>query len=237
MGAADQQRYRPGRVAGGGQQRQRPVAHHVQRFAERRQTGILGGLHGDLAPVQAGQLDVAAHKAAQLRAGLGQLGTFGGGHQQVGAGQLGQSADVVLVEVRQDSGIHVGRGVAERGELRGQSVMLADVEPGEPVVQVAGEAAGEVMVIGDRGAVLPGVEQDQPAGVLDDVDVDRPWRGPLPGCQQPPVHRLTAAVGVFGPDLHGPGADHRHRLHRSRLRPRGQNVHGLRLPLGWPSAQ
>ena len=46
-----------------------------------------------------------------------------------------------------------------------------------------GEAAGEIPVIGDRGAVLSGVEQDEPLSVLDDVGGDRP-RG---------VHRRDAS--------------------------------------------
>jgi hypothetical protein len=69
----------------------------------------------------------------------------------------------------------------------------ADVEAGEPVVQVAGETAGEVGVVGDRGPVLPGVEQDQPVGVLDDVDVDRPWWSPPAGGQQPARYTVVPA--------------------------------------------
>jgi hypothetical protein len=158
-------------VAGGGQQHQRAVAHHIQRLGERRQGGIIGGLRANLVPFQSGQLNVAAQEAAQLRAGLGLFGPFGGRDQQVGAGQLGQPADVVLVQVRQDRCADIGGGISEGGELGGEGVLLADVEAGEPVIQVAGETAGEVGAVGDRGAVLPGVEQDQPLGVLDDVDV------------------------------------------------------------------
>jgi hypothetical protein len=42
---------------------------------------------------------------------------------------------VVLVQVRQDSGVDIGRGVPERGELGGEGVLLADVEAGEPAIQ------------------------------------------------------------------------------------------------------
>jgi hypothetical protein len=102
-----------------------------------RQGGIIGGLQADLVPFQSGQLDVAAQEAAQLRAGLSQLGPFGGRYQQVGAGQLGQPADMVLVQVRQDRCADSGGGISEGGELGGEGVGLADVEPGEPVIQVA----------------------------------------------------------------------------------------------------
>jgi hypothetical protein len=51
---------------------------------------------------------------------------------------------VILVQVGQDRCVHVGRCVAERGELRGEGVLLLDVEPGQPVVEVAREPAGEV---------------------------------------------------------------------------------------------
>jgi hypothetical protein len=50
------------------------------------------------------------------------------------------------------------------------------VEPGQAVVDDSGESTGKVQVVGDRGAVLSGVEDNQPFGVLDDIDVDRPWR-------------------------------------------------------------
>ena len=92
---------------------------------------------------------MAAQEAAQLRGGLSQLGPFGGRDQQLGAGQFPQPADVVLVQVGHDRGVHVGRGVPERGELGGEGVVLADVEAGEPVVHVTGQAAGEVGVVGD----------------------------------------------------------------------------------------
>jgi hypothetical protein len=62
---------------------------------------------------------------------------------------------VLFVQVGHDRGVHVGGGVPERGELGGKGVMLADVEAGEPVIQVAGDTAGEVGAVGDRGLILP----------------------------------------------------------------------------------
>ena len=87
---------------------------------------------------------MVTQEAAQLRGGLGQLGPFGGRHQQLGTGQLGHPADVVLVQVRQDSGVDIGRGVYPSVASYGEGVLLADVEAGEPAIQVAGETAGEV---------------------------------------------------------------------------------------------
>ena len=92
---------------------------------------------------------MAAQEAAQLRTGLGQFGPFGRRHQQLGTGQFPQPADVVLVQVGHDRGVHVGRGVPERGELGGEGVVLDDVEAGEPVIHEAGDTAGEIGNIGD----------------------------------------------------------------------------------------
>ena len=100
--------------------------------------------------------------------------------EQIRVAQHGDPADVVLVQVGDDGGVDVGGGVAEGRQLGVERLVLADVEPGEPVVDDAGEPAGEVRGVGDRGAVLPGVEQQQPVGVFDHVYVDRPWRQPPP---------------------------------------------------------
>jgi hypothetical protein len=88
---------------------------------------------------------------------------------------------------------------------------LADVEPGQAVVDVSRDPAGQVRGVGDRGAVLPGVEQDERVGVLDDVGADRPRRRPVAGGEQPPVQRLPGAEGMLGVDLDGSGADDRRR--------------------------
>src|SRR5215468_10739788 len=72
------------------------------------------------------------------------------------------------------------------------------VGPGEPAVQVTGEAAREMGIVGGRVAFLPGAGQDQRLGMLDDIGVDRLRRGLLPGGQQPPVQRLAAAVENCG---------------------------------------
>jgi hypothetical protein len=101
---------------------------------------------------------------------------------------------VILVQVGHDRGADIGRGVPERGELGGEGVLLADAETGEAIVDEPGEPAWEIGVIDNRGPVLPGIEQDEALGMLDDVGVDRPRRRPLAGRQQPPVQRLLRAV-------------------------------------------
>lgn len=83
---------------------------------------------------------------------------------------------MVLVQVGKDRGVDIGRRVPERVELAVECLALANAESGQAVVDDSGETAGKVRVVGDRGTVLSGVEENQPFGVLDDIDVDRPWR-------------------------------------------------------------
>jgi hypothetical protein len=69
---------------------------------------------------------------------------------------------VVLVEMRKDRRVDVTRRVSECRELGSKRVLLADVEPGKTVVEESREPTGEVRVVGDRGAVLASVEQEEP---------------------------------------------------------------------------
>jgi hypothetical protein len=121
---------------------------------------------------------VLAQEATWLGGGLGQLCPLGGGDYQVSIFQFRDPADVILMQMGQDRGVDVGRRVPEHPELGGERVLLANVETGKAIVDEPGEAAGEVRVIGDRRAVLPGVEQDESPGVLDDIGVHRARRGP-----------------------------------------------------------
>ena len=50
--------------------------------------------------------------------------------------------------------------------------------PGEAIVEVPREPIGEVRVVGDRGAILSRVEQDESVGMLDDA--------------HEPLHKLVA---------------------------------------------
>jgi len=94
---------------------------------------------------------VVAQEAAQPGGGLGQLRPFGGGDQQVSVFQLRDPTYVIFVQMGQDRGINVGRGIPERPELGGERVLLADVETGKTIVDEPGEAAREIRVISDRG--------------------------------------------------------------------------------------
>src|SRR5262249_18837587 len=96
---ADQQRHRAGCVAGGGQQNQRAVPHHIQRLGERRQGSIPRPLHAHLPPLQARDLYVLAQVPAPFGSWPGQCSPCGGGHQYLGARELAQTADVILVQV------------------------------------------------------------------------------------------------------------------------------------------
>jgi hypothetical protein len=156
--AADEQGHRTRRVSGRGQQDQRAVAHDVQRLAERRQAGVVGWFESDLVPVQSRELDVAAQEAAGLRCQLGEFRPLVLGDQQVGPAQLRQPTHMILVQVGQDRRVDIGRCVPERGEPRGECLLLADVEPGQAVIDDSGEPVGEIGVVGDRGTILSGVE-------------------------------------------------------------------------------
>ena len=67
-----------------------------------------------------------------------------GGHQEVRVGDLAYAADVVLVEVGDDRGGHVGGAVAEASEAGGEGLVLADLEPGEAAVDQTDGTVGEV---------------------------------------------------------------------------------------------
>jgi hypothetical protein len=95
-------------------------------------------------------------------------------------GDLGDAADVVLVEVGDDRGGHIGGAIAEALKPSGHRLVLVDVEGGEAPVDDPRWTVGEVVRVGDRGAVLTGVENDEALGVLDHVDVDRAGRQPSP---------------------------------------------------------
>jgi hypothetical protein len=115
---------------------------------------------------------------------------FLGGHQEVRIGDLAYAADVVLVEMGDHRGGHVLGAVAEPRQAGGEGLVVADVESGEAAVdQPVGAAVGEVAGVGDRGSVLAGVEQHDPVGVLDEINVDRAAGQPLSRGEDPPVHR------------------------------------------------
>ena len=100
-------------MPGGGQQDQAAVSEQVVTRPERGQVRVAGTFRLDPAPAQAGQVDVAAHQPAQLRQRAGQRVPLGLAHDDVGVVQLGEAADVVLVEMGDDRGGDVACGVAE----------------------------------------------------------------------------------------------------------------------------
>jgi len=223
------------------EQEERAVPHHVQRLREGAHGRIARRLERDLMPPQAGDLDVLAEEAAWLGGELRQLSPFGLRDQEVRAAQLAEPTHVVLVQMRQDGRADVARRVAQRRELRGERLLLADLEPRKPVVEEARNASREVGVVGDRRPILSRVEQDEAAGVLDHVGVDRTRLGPASRGQQPPVERLPRSIRMLRMDLDGAGAKDRDRLDRighSGLRRRacrcgGGHLFAL-LPSAWP---
>jgi hypothetical protein len=99
------------------------------------------------------------------------------------------------------------------------------VAPGYPYVRIhrhvrdpewfCGRAPdGDGPGIGDRGSVLPGVEQHHAIAVLNDVGVNGPGSGPLSRGEQPPEHRSPRRRHMVGSDLHVAGAHNRHSAYR-----------------------
>jgi hypothetical protein len=78
-------------------------------------------------PLRAGDVDVSAEEAAGLGEESCQLRPFRLGNQQVRAAQLGDPTDVILVQVRDDRGVDIGRGVAEGTQLGVERLVLADL--------------------------------------------------------------------------------------------------------------
>ena len=94
---------------------------------------------------------------------------------------------MVLVEVGNNRGPDVANGVAEPVQPGAEGLLRADLEPGEAVVQHPCHSAGEITGIGDRGPVLPGIEQHQAVAVLHHIRVDGPGPGPAPRGGQPHI--------------------------------------------------
>jgi hypothetical protein len=86
---------------------------------------------------------VAAHQPAHFGQRAGQRVPLGLADDDVGVVQLGEAADVVLVEMGDDRGLDVACGVAEPAQSGAQGLVRADLEPGEAVVQRPGQATGE----------------------------------------------------------------------------------------------
>jgi hypothetical protein len=178
---AHQQRHGAGRVPGGGQQDQAAVTEQVVTCLEGSKIRVAGQFRLNPLPAQAGQVNVPAHQPAHLRQRAGQRVPLGLADHDVGVAQLGQAADVVLVEMRKDRDPDIAGGVAEPVQPGAEGLLRADLEPGQAAVQHPGDGAGEIAGIGDRGPVLTGVEQHQAVAVLDDVGVDGQGPGPAPG--------------------------------------------------------
>ena len=63
--------------------------------------------------------------------------------------QFAQTADVVLVEMRDDGGAHVTSVVAQSTQPGAQGLLRADLESGQPVVKDPGDPTRKVVGFGD----------------------------------------------------------------------------------------
>ena len=124
----------------------------------------------------------------------------------VGLAEFPETADVVLVEVREDRRVDVAGGVAQSTQSGTQGLFWGDLEAGQTVVEHFGHAAGKIVGVGDRGSVLSGVEQHDAISVLDDVGVDGPGSCPLTGGEQPQEHGAPGRRHVIRTDLYVAGA-------------------------------
>ena len=131
---------------------------------------------------------------------------FRGRDDDLGARELRDPADVILVEVREHYVGHRGRVEARAVKQFGECLVSGDVELGQTSVEPSDDAPGEVARIDDRRPILAGVEQDDPLIVLEDVDVDRERIGPAPRRQQPQYEGPPAGPDVVGANAHGAGA-------------------------------
>jgi hypothetical protein len=146
-----------------GQQHERAVAHDVMRGRERRERRVVGRREADPPVADAGQVDVPSEEAVQLGPRLLHRPPLVLGDDELGPRQGADAADVVLVEMGEDGDSHVPSVVSNGRELRGQRLVRRDPEAGKAAVQEPGHTPGKVAGIGDRGAILPRVEQERPS--------------------------------------------------------------------------
>ena len=164
----------------------------------------------ELPPPQARQLDVPAQDTGQFGPEPGQGVPLGLADQQFGVAHLAQTADMVAMQVRQHDCANVACTVADAFQQDAQGLVRSHVEPGHSVQRPHEGPRREIVWVGDRCAILARVKQHQPVAVLDDIDVDRARRGPLPGGEHPQECGLPGAGHVLRVDLHAAGADNAH---------------------------
>ncbi len=119
------------------------------------------------------------HEAAQVGAKAGQRVPLDLADRDFSTAELPETANVVLVEMREDRRVNVPGGVAEPGQSSAQSLLWRDLEASQTVVQHSCHATGEIIGVRDRCSVLSGVEKHHTISVLDDVGVDGSGACPL----------------------------------------------------------
>ena len=134
---ADQQRDRPGRVPGGRQHDEAAVTEQVVTRPERGQARILGRLGLIRRQRRPGRSMWRRISPRSSGSGLDSVSHSAWLTTMSALAQLGQAADVVLVKMGNDRGLDVAGGVAEPVQSRGEGLLRADVEPGQPAVQAA----------------------------------------------------------------------------------------------------
>jgi hypothetical protein len=205
-GLAYQQGHGAESVPRRGEQHQAAITEQVVTSRERRKVGVVGGRWCNPVPAQPGQVNVPRHEAAQLGAKARQRVPLDLADGDVSLAEFPETADVVLMEVRQDRRMDVSDCVAESTQSSAQDLLWRDLEAGQSVVQHFGHSAGKIIGVRDRRSVLSGVEEHYAVSVLDDVGVDGPGPCPLAGGEQPPEHGTPGRRHVIGADLYVAGA-------------------------------
>ena len=209
-GQAHQQRHRAGRMPGGGQQDQAAVTEQVVTRPERRQAGVAdssGSIRCQRKPGRS-----MWRRISPRISGSGRDSVSHSAWLTTRLAWLSSARPPMWSWWRWErtAVLDIARGVAEPAQPGGQGLGRADREPGQTAVQHPGHAAGEIAGVGDRGPVLPGIEQHQAVTVLDDVGVDGSGPGPASGGEQPPGRRPPGRRQVVRADLHLAGAHCRH---------------------------
>src|SRR5687767_2978730 len=119
-GAAHQHGQGARGVSRGRQESQRAVSEQVVSAAERSQRRVAQLLHLDVVPMQPGQLDVGWHQTSRLGEWLLYRLPLLATGDNAGPGELGEPTDGVLMEVGQNRGVDVLRGLAQRTHTRGK---------------------------------------------------------------------------------------------------------------------
>src|SRR5665811_391241 len=121
--------------------------------------GVVHRRQRHVGPPQPGKLDVLLEQALHLRARLVEPCPLPLTDQDLRIAQLGKAPDVILVKMGEHDLAHLAWLVTDLAQAFGQRLCRTDRESCQPGVEMAGETRREIVRIGHRVPILPGVEQ------------------------------------------------------------------------------